>query len=289
MTVKKDLVLTSKAGRDFLLDAYFPDNAVATPLVIFAHGFKGFKDWGCWHLIAEEFVIAGYAFVKFNFSHNGTTIDKPLDFADLEAFGKNNYTKELQDLDAVLNWASDSSNWPNPKAIDLHKLALIGHSRGGGISIIKAADDERIKALVTWASVAQLDYSWHKKEDQISEWKREGVLRALNGRTKQMMPLYYQLNENIINNKDAYSTELALQKRNNLPMLFLHGTADPAVPHSAAEQLKQWKPDASLILLEGANHVFRARHPWPEDAILESDSKELCERSISFLENRFNT
>ncbi|WP_435524823.1 hypothetical protein [Chryseobacterium indoltheticum] len=36
--------------------------------------------------------------VKFNFSHNGTTVEDPENFADLEAFGNNNYSKELSDL-----------------------------------------------------------------------------------------------------------------------------------------------------------------------------------------------
>ena len=37
-------------------------------------------------------------FVKFNFSHNGTTLESPSDFKDLESFGNNNFSKELYDL-----------------------------------------------------------------------------------------------------------------------------------------------------------------------------------------------
>ncbi len=53
-------------------------------------------------MIAGQFVRAGFAFLKFNFSHNGTTPDHPQDFVDLEAFGNNNYTKQLFDLGKVL-------------------------------------------------------------------------------------------------------------------------------------------------------------------------------------------
>lgn len=284
MIAQKDYILASDSGRPFLLDYYLPEDASNCPVVIFAHGFKGFKDWGCWDLMAAEFVKAGYAFVKFNFSHNGTTPDQPLDFADLEAFGQNNYTKELQDLDAVLNWVGTSSNWPKADNIDNNRIALIGHSRGGGLSIIKAATDERIKALITWAAVARLDYSWYQKKEQVEEWKKTGVLKALNGRTKQMMPLYYQLFEDFMANETAYNTELALQKRNDLPILIVHGSADPAVPFSAAEQLKTWRPEAEVLRLEGANHVFGAKHPWPEGEQLAEDGVLLCNSSISFLE-----
>ena len=74
------------------------------PLVIFCHGFKGFKDFGCWDLVAKAFVEAGLAFVKFNFSYNGTTVDDPLNFGDLEAFGQNNFSIELDDLGAVIDF-----------------------------------------------------------------------------------------------------------------------------------------------------------------------------------------
>ena len=283
MNIRKDLIVEGAAGRPFLLDAYLPDDLNHCAIVVFMHGFKGFKDWGFWDLVAERFVDAGFAFIKFNFSHNGTTIDQPLDFVDLEAFGQNNYSKELQDIDTVLNWIHQPENWPTSEAIDLSRIVLIGHSRGGGISIIKAAEDKRVHALITWAAVARLDYSWHEQGDYITHWKKEGVVRALNGRTKQMMPLYYQLYEDFQSHADAYSTESALQKRTDLPMLILHGTEDPAVPFFAGQQLQEWKPDAQLELLEGADHVFGGRHPWPAGEGLSLDGEILVNKSISFL------
>ena len=48
--------------------------------------------------MADRFADAGFVFVKFNLSHNGTTIEHPIDFVDLEAFGNNNFAKELDDL-----------------------------------------------------------------------------------------------------------------------------------------------------------------------------------------------
>ena len=58
----------------------------SNPLIIFCHGYKGFKDWGAWNLMAEAFAKIGFCFIKFNFSHNGGTIEQPIDFPDLEAF-----------------------------------------------------------------------------------------------------------------------------------------------------------------------------------------------------------
>jgi dienelactone hydrolase len=99
-----------------LADAIFPDSGEKLPLTIFVHGYKGYKDWGAWELMGEKFAKAGFYFVKFNFSHNGTTIESPDEFADLEAFGENNYSKELEDLEMVIN------HFKNQKKLMLMKL-----------------------------------------------------------------------------------------------------------------------------------------------------------------------
>lgn len=76
--------------------------------------------------MAEAFASAGYFFIKFNFSHNGGTVEQPIDFPDLEAFGNNNYTKELDDLEAVIDWIYKSSEFENN--LDKTNINLIGHS-----------------------------------------------------------------------------------------------------------------------------------------------------------------
>ncbi len=283
MNIRKDLIVEGAAGRSFLLDVYLPDGARGCPVVVFAHGFKGFKDWGCWHLVARRFAEAGFAFVKFNFSHNGTTTDQPSDFADLEAFGQNNFSKELKDLDAVLTWIHHSGSWPTPSTVDLRRVALIGHSRGGGTGIIKAMNDERIHALLTWASVAQLDYAWRNQPEHVEHWKKEGVIHILNGRTRQMMPLGYQLYLDFEAHASQLSIELALQKRPDLPVLFVHGSADPTIPAALAQQLKAWRPGAEVALIEGADHVFGVSHPFADDAPLPVHTDEVVRRSIDFL------
>ncbi|MDH5398779.1 MAG: dienelactone hydrolase, partial [Cyclobacteriaceae bacterium] len=71
--------------KQIIADARLIPNGQGKPLVLFVHGFKGFKDWGFWDIVANMFAEAGFIFIKINLSHNGTTKDHPLDFADLEA------------------------------------------------------------------------------------------------------------------------------------------------------------------------------------------------------------
>ena len=136
-----------------LYDVFMPTNSHA-PIILFMHGFNGFKDWGHFDLIAQKFAEAGFCFVKFNTSHNGTTPAEPEAFADAEAFGQNNYTKELYDLKVMIDLILDDRA-DLFYGCDQTGVYLIGHSRGGGIVLLQAAEDTRIKAVTTWASVSE--------------------------------------------------------------------------------------------------------------------------------------
>ena len=104
----KNIIVEGKHGKLILLDVYWKTTDERKPVVVFAHGFKGFKDWGAWDLVAERFAEEGYFFLKFNFSHNGGTVQNPIDFPDLEAFAQNNFSNELDDLEAVINFISST-------------------------------------------------------------------------------------------------------------------------------------------------------------------------------------
>ncbi|MCO6488835.1 MAG: alpha/beta fold hydrolase [Phaeodactylibacter sp.] len=280
MEAIKDIQLTGAEGRPFLLDVFYREDGQAKPIVLFAHGFKGFKDWGHWHLIAREFAANGFVFIKFNFSHNGTALANPQEFGDLEAFGQNNYSKELADLDAVMQWLHSGSNEIPASEASLASIFLIGHSRGGAISAIKAARDERIRALVTWAAVSSLAYAW-QAPGHMEEWERRGVYHVLNGRTGQRMPVYYQMYRDYSAKREALDVEQAIRNLNK-PLLIVHGDEDPSVPAEAARQLHAWNPGSKLLIIPGADHVFGGSHPYEGDALPEH-ARALVAHSIQFL------
>jgi len=237
---------------------FYNSNVKRAPLIIFCHGYKGFKDWGAWGLLAKTFAASGIAVLKFNFSHNGGTVNQPIDFPDLEAFGHNNYTKELDDLDRVLNWVE--LTYREHSNIDTTNLILVGHSRGGGIVTLKAAEDTRVKKLVSLAGVSDFKSRFPYGSD-LDAWKSTGVQLVTNGRTKQQMPHYYQFYENFIANELRLTIQVAA-KNLNLPHLIIHGDADTSVDLKEALALHKWHPRSQLLVLEGANHVFGSHHPW---------------------------
>lgn len=280
----KNHLLQGKNGKLIPVDIYWKNSTKPLPILLFIHGFKGFKDWGHWERIAKEFASAGYCFVKFNFSHNGTSPDDLLNFVDLEAFGQNNYSKELNDLQTLIDWITKEKELEENIPWDPNHITLIGHSRGGPIALIAAKENACVQQVLTWASVQELNYAWQEGDGQIEAWQKEGVYYVLNGRTKQNMPLYYQLFEDYQNHATRLSVKNTL-KDFKKPYLILHGTADPAVSSDAAKALAEQVPDAKLCLIEGADHVFGGQHPFV-GTDLPLHTKELIQECLSFLEKK---
>jgi dienelactone hydrolase len=274
----KNLTIPGAHQKPISLDIFFHDNT-ESPTIIYAHGFNGFKDWGNFDLIAQQFVKAGFTFVKFNFSHNGTTPEHPEEFVDLEAYAQNNYTTELEDLEMVIDWTVGESN-PYKKAIDPDKLFLLAHSMGGGIVLVKALEDKRIQGVATWASVGALTTPWGKwSPEKMEQWLEKGVEYIKNGRTGQDMPLNYQLYEDFEINKERLDVENAIRKI-RVPILLCHGTHDEAVPVETAARLASMNEGAITFILD-SDHVFGRKHPWKVDYLPEA-TQHIVERTIEF-------
>jgi len=265
MLTQKHIVIKGKHQKRIVIDVTYLSNKTNLPVIIFCHGYKGFKDWGAWNLMAIQFAKAGFCFIKFNFSHNGGTVEQPIDFPDLEAFGNNNYTKELDDLESVIDWVYNNNEIK--KITDVNNLSLVGHSRGGGIVSIKAEEDSRIKSVVTLAGVCDFAKRTATIGD-LDSWKSEGVKYVLNGRTKQQMPHFYQFYEDFIANENRFNIQRAVSKL-KIPHLIIHGNNDTSVFLTEAESLHAWNPQSQLEIIEGSNHVFGAQHPWDQDVLPE--------------------
>ncbi|KMQ69112.1 alpha/beta hydrolase [Chryseobacterium sp. FH2] len=273
---KQNIIISNPETKDFLADAFYPEKGGKLPLVIFVHGYKGYKDWGAWNLMAEKFAKAGFFFVKFNFSHNGTTVEDSHNFADLEAFGNNNYSKELSDLGAVIDYFIKDTQ------VDDQKVILIGHSRGGGISIIKTYEDERINGLITLAGVDTLER--FPAGDALENWKEKGVYYVLNGRTKQEMPHYYQFYQDFEKDSNRFDVERAAEMA-KAHVLIIHGTNDESVSVKNAEHLHILNPNSELFLVENVNHTFGAKEPWEENDLPESLNL-VTEKCIDFIKEK---
>lgn len=276
--IVKNILVGGKHQKPIVTDVVYADNHQPKKIIIFCHGYKGFKDWGAWNLMAEAFAKADFFFIKFNFSHNGGTVEQPIDFPDLEAFGNNNYTKELDDLESVLDWISNNSDYKNE--INIDAISLIGHSRAGGIVLLKANEDTRIKKVITLAGVCDFEKRTATVGD-LEDWKKTGVKYVLNGRTKQNMPHFYQFYEDFLQNKERLNIQKAT-KNLKIPHLIIHGDNDTSVLINEAKNLKKWNPKSELKVIKEANHVFNVSHPWEKEYV-SKELKEVVKVCIDFL------
>ena len=274
---KTNIQIEGRHNKPILTDLFFTNDEKLKPVIIFCHGYKGFKDWGPWDKMAEFFAEHGFLFVKFNFSHNATTPENPTDFMDIEAFGENNYIKELDDLQSVIDWLllPDFDHVP----LDSSKINLIGHSRGGGISIIKAAEEKRIDKLVTLSAVSDFG-SRFPEEEVLEKWKEKGVSYIVNTRTKQQLPHHFQFYTNFKENEERLTIARATKKL-DIPHLIVHGSNDTSVPISDSGALFDWSPFPDLLLLEGADHVYNTSHPWESKELPEA-FKHVLEKTLEF-------
>ncbi|AWG21838.1 hypothetical protein FFWV33_09975 [Flavobacterium faecale] len=279
MGVNKKHILQGAQNQEFALDISYSEQGNPKGTIIFCHGFKGFKDWGCWQMIADYFVNNGFAFVKFNFSHNGMGLEDASDFTALEKFSINTLGKEMEDIASVEHFLLNELRLEIP-VINTQNIFLIGHSKGGVAALLYCSHKQTtIKKVVTWASPFDFHRSWNAKF--VAQWRAAGVQYIKNARTNQMMPLKIEILEDLESNKAYYDLSLA-SKKMTIPYLILQGTNDAAVKMEEFNLLKKHFTKAKHQIIDGANHVFGGSHPYVGDALPEH-TQELVDYTKNFL------
>ncbi len=255
----QSFTIATKVGNLIQATLYGADKFGEQPCVIYIHGLKGFKDWGFVPFIGMKMEERGFCFLSFNFSHNGIG-ENQMDFTEPDKFEKNTYSLELSEAKEMISLVANGSFFgtENP-----HPVFLLGHSRGGGIALLAAAENPEINAVVTWASI----YTFERFEkSELQKWKNQGYLEVPNVRTGQMLRLGKEMLEDILINGGDKLNILGAIKRLNKPCLIIHGDKDTSVHFYEAEQLNLYSNPAltHYELIKGADHTFGAKHPFIE-------------------------
>jgi len=277
--MNKEFVLNTKKNEKIRITTYGYENLETAPCLIFVHGFKGFKDWGFWPYSGNHFAEKGFFVLTFNFSHNGVG-ESLIEFTEIDKFANNTFSLELEELNEVIDaYLNNFFGVKNNK-----QIGIVGHSRGGGDSLIVSSKRKEIKAVVTWAAVANFD---RYTKRQAKEWRKNGFFEVLNTRTNQMMRLNVSLLEDIEKNKeDLLNLEKAARNLNK-PFLIIHGEQDLSVPIKEGEQIYNWsnKELTEFYKIKASGHTFDITHPF-EGSNPKFDS--VLEKTLTFFKQHLN-
>lgn len=276
---KRQFDIEVSQNRTIRGDIFTPEYPEGKPLVIFCHGFKGFKNWGEWQFGMEKICNNGFYVIAFNFSYNGIGTDLQ-NFGELNKFEQNTIGKELEDLDILVGKIDDGEIFPEIKGNP--KKGIIGHSRGGGTAILFASQSKKIDCIVTWASISSFD-NYLSRGDQ---WRKDGFIEFENARTKQIM----RMNVEFLNDLERSPLEkniLRAESSHGLPHLILHGDKDEAVPLEEAQKLLDAsnKSASKMEIIPEGTHTFGQSHPASS---INPVFDTVLNKSIEWFRNHFN-
>ena len=197
-------------------------------LIVLGHGVTGNKDRPVVADTANALSAAGFDTLCFSFAGNG---DSDGDFSQATI------SKEVKDLQAVLDSVADQYT----------QIGYIGHSMGGAVGVIQAAQDSRIKALVSLAGMintkafAETEFG-DETPDSGLMWEEEDC------------PLSSIFMQDLC---ETLGSVAPSAEKVSVPWLLLHGSADDVVLPRDTELVKNLHGDAvKAVFIEGSDHSF---------------------------------
>jgi len=267
--------IDSSEGLPITYDLYAPISRTnhPFPVIIFLHGFKGFKDWGPFPDACEELALSGFGVLAMNFSLNGIG-DKKTEFDRLDLFERETFSQDLDDIGKIIDALRNGTINDTHSNLNTDFIGLLGHSRGGQTAIAAAAEYS-IQCLVTWSAVADYRKRWTDAMKQ--DWEKKGYTEIENSRTGQTMKIDKVVFDDAKDNADKV---LAINRVKDLhiPTLFIHARDDESVPYTDSEKLhiECTSDEKELRLVSNTGHTFGGSHPF-EDDVFPKPFKEVLD------------
>ena len=231
---------TGKTLRGLL---YMPEinSGQKVPLVICAHELGSNHRRG-WPQYGESLAAEGIAVYTFDFAGGGPKSrgdGQPGSLSDGDTTEMSVMT-EVRDLESVIESAK---GW---EFVDTSKIAIIGGSQGGAVSVITASRHaDELAGLVLLYPALLIQDDLHKKfshkEDCPPVYSYNGWL--------DVSPIYV----NDMWNYDIYADMPKYTK----PVLILHGDKDNIVPMSYIERAAKAYPDSEFHIIRDGDHGFQ--------------------------------
>lgn len=250
-------------------------------VLLIAHGFKGYKDYGFIPRLAERVASEGVIAHRFNFSHSGMTHGHG--HFDPDLFRQDTWNRQVEDVLAVMQAVKDGTLEGGGRP-----QVLFGHSRGGVTAILAAgrwADDPRMAMLRGVITAASPAHAGRLEDAQRDAFLRDGYIDSPSARTGQALRVDAGwLREQ---QADPEGHDLATQAgRVRVPVGIIHGLADTSVSPDDAVFLAEAVGERAIMrLIHECDHVFNTANPSnpetppsPQRQEMEQIVVDLCKR-----------
>jgi len=227
---------------------YVPSGAEDHPLVILSHIFGGSSENTAAY--AEYFADHGFASFAYDFVGGGNKIRSDGSMTEMSVL------TEAADLNTVIDHFLEHFG---ERSI---RIFLFGASQGGFVSTYVAGSrpDDIAGLVLMYPAFVLQDDSRRRNPDPDSGPDTMRIMGMRVGR---------------IYDQDAQSFDIYdIMKQYTGKVLIVHGTADSMAPLSYSERAVETFPDAELVTLEGADHIFCGK-----------DMEEASRKAVRFMED----
>ncbi len=198
-------------------------------VVVIGHGVTANKDRPWLVALSTALGAAGIPTLRISFCGNGDSDGR---------FEDATISKEVADLGAVL----DAVTQDRPK----DRIAYVGHSMGGAVGVLRAAEDDRIGFLVSLAGMVHTGDFVRRKFGDLEP-----------GRDCMWEKPDCPLSQAFVDDLESIDTVIPSAARIQVPWLLVHGGADEVVLQGDSTDACAAAGDRpSVVLLEGVDHVF---------------------------------
>ena len=252
-------------------------------VVLLAHGFRGYKDYGFIPVLAQRLADEGFLSHRFNFSHSG--MDHGHGHFNPDTFSGDTWNHQVADLLSVIKAINEGRLEGGGRP-----LMLFGHSRGGVTCLLAAgrhSDDpslSHLRGLVTAAT--PVDAS-RLKDSEREAFLRHGHIEVPSSRTGQTLRIDSAwLREQ---QADPEGHDVVTQAgRVRVPVGIVHGLDDSTVDSEDAVYLAEAVGERAIMrLIDGGNHVFNTPNPADLDSTPSAPLQKLQQHVVDLF-NRWS-
>jgi alpha/beta superfamily hydrolase len=230
----------------YVMALLFTPEAEPRGAVVVCHGFRGAKEnSGHIYSFAARLTQRGFLVVAFDFRGSG---ESPGQFCDLTLTG------QAGDLEQVCSYIDRCYKLPQ---------LLLGRSFGGSTVIAAAPHITGAIGYILWSAPFDLSSCFRALLGEDYQRLLTGELVRLNDAAGS-----FNLKPDFLADLNRQDMDRNLAAMAGKPLLVVHGKEDETVACFNAQQIAALCPDATLCLVERADHRFTGRVEVREDITL---------------------